>query len=128
MNNQEAFNNAWEYHVVKGKPLGYNYTTGECSYRDGCAIGCQVPPELMSELAEGHGIVPLLNEIEAVHSFFEGCDGNFLSDLQDAHDRAVDDEMCKELNVYNRSLYDIKEYYSRVAKSWGLNIPDPTQT
>ncbi len=131
MTNQEALNNAYEYHVHQGKPPGYDGYN--CRYHDEkgrkCAIGCQLPNSerfenvstglttifylaKCEENANNHLTVELAKEVVA---HFEGCDVKFLSDLQVAHDTAA------EMTFFHER---VKAEYGIVAANWNLQIPE----
>ncbi len=136
--NQEAFNNAYRHHVLAGRPPGYD---GEnCRYYDQktgaqCAIGCQLPDS--KRFANVHsslsGVASVANYREYADStltvelakellaHFEGCDFDFLCNLQNSHDDAA----ARSRGVYNFIPFEIgvKEGYEKLAADWNLQIP-----
>ncbi len=141
MTNQEAFDNAYRHHVLEGEPAGYDKHVGHCVYYDAttgaeCAIGCQ---PIDSKLLEGvtvdirtiatvafndsmtllaaKGYRVTRDKAKAVMADLEGCNLEFLVDLQGAHDDASED--CEDEGF----LDAVKIRYENLTKKWNLTIP-----
>lgn len=93
MTEQEILNKAWNYHVVQGRALGYSEEIENCSYVAGCAIGCQLPEDVLVRIKEnGHDaedVEGLITHYDVVRSMFKGVQLQFLFDLQLGHDNAA---------------------------------------
>lgn len=123
MTNQEFFNNAYRYHVLEGKPLGFDTISAKCSYKEGCAIGCQLPQDLLKDAVESFGIT---GQPKRILNFFNGVDENLLIDMQGAHDGAARAsfnaaKMSRKILTGKTSLIDCN--YKEVAKTFKLQIP-----
>ncbi len=148
MNNQEAFNNTWRFHVVEGNPLGYDEDQSGCVYinEDGlrCAIGCQLPDRL-AEKAQRIGnpsVYSVIAEVQEIRDLFADSSTSFLTTLQNTHDSVAQAEEMSVVTDYsdpkgmwleNRATraYDpkltprenLEACYRILAESFNLEIP-----
>jgi hypothetical protein len=122
--NATVFQTAWNYHVVRAMPLGYDAVSQVCSYGDGCAIGCQpMPDDLRERLIayetqtktpvneSSNGIERAIKYVEGLADYFGNCELPFLQELQRAHDFACEGKVS------------IQEMYELVAEVWNISIP-----
>ena len=106
INNQDAFNFAWNWLVTENRPACYD-KDGFCLYRkhqeDGtvftCIIGAMIPDELVKDTFTN--IKSLCEENNLIKDWFKNIDIELLLDIQKIHDTsAIDRDIC----TYNRAI------------------------
>lgn len=112
MSNQEAFNNVWQHFIVERNPRCIG-DSGMCLYRsydntNGCAIGCQLPDELVPPINGGY--MSVLLGCPQLRDYFRFVIRECGDDLQLCHDQA-------------NSLEEMETNLRRMAEHWGLTIP-----
>jgi hypothetical protein len=129
MNNQEAFNNAWQRFAVNKEPASYDPVKNMCMYRGPngtkCAIGGLYPDDqhhTENECASASTILRgevfsrwdndggINREIQAIMpEALEGLDPDFADDLQGAHDIAA--RKADFHKSIRKELYHVAEIY-----------------
>lgn len=116
---QDSFNRVWQHFIVEKHPqCAREGTTQACRYRhegNGCAIGCQLPDELIKDEMEGWGICPLMRSGDShydpkIVDWFSNVSPQFLPEIQSAHD-------------VSQMPGEMKYKFSEVARRFGLTIP-----
>lgn len=130
---QKVFEKAYRYHVIDGKPFGWDGIT--CTYTAGCAIGCQVPLSLAKRMDTVAWLPPDLHSgpsstfrelNSAIREVLGDVDAEFLRSLQQAHDHAASDMEYRPFSIRDvayRLGPDIEENYRAVAKAYALEVP-----
>jgi hypothetical protein len=138
MNEQEVFNEAYKYHVIDQKPLGYtrdNEGETHCSYAQGCAIGCQLTAEELEFIAQNswegtsaNAVVEegFLKSGGALFERYKKVPKAFLVDLQVAHDTAVSGQLTSFVRgtLTAQPEEAIKINYEALASRYGLEVPN----
>lgn len=122
MTNQEAFNKVWDHFVTNnGKPsLDFR---GDCLFRGPngtkCAVGVLIPDDIYDPAMDDpqeHSTIPhLLRNFPKAKELLRGISGDFLKDLQFAHDSAALQKADFGVRV--------RENLIMVAEAWCLTIP-----